>query len=592
MNSSLFSVYKKIWRHIPKTRRIQLLALILLMLLTSIFEIVSIGSVIPFIGILTSPEKLIGIDFLYRVIPIDWHSLDRSSTQLLITIFFSLAVFTAGLLRIFLVFCQIRISHYLGVEFGVKVFSSILFLDYQEHTKTHTSEMILAVSKAQELIPYLLQPSLVIISSSMIALSIFFTLLYVNYFVTLVTVIAFVTIYFLLIQGFRKSLIINSENSSRERVKSLKVITEGLGGIRDIILDRSHNYFIKIFQESSFKVQTSNSIMQILSSTPRFILETFGMIIIAFLAFMFVNDGTNLIDVIPVFGVLALGAQKLLPLLQQIYAAFASILGNKSSVAEAVNRFDGALAPDDDTPSSCMKTNHKTIPFLHNIEMRDIGFRFSKTTPWVLSKFNLFIKKGARIGIIGETGCGKSTALDILMALLKPEEGALLVDGLPITEENQQAWQAMISHVPQSIFLSDASVRENIAFGVNQVEIDDQRVIRCAQIAKISETIEHMEKGYLTEIGERGVRLSGGQRQRLGIARALYKKSSVIVFDEATSALDSATEQKVMDSIYATDENVTIIMVAHRLSTLDSCDFIYKVHNGNIELIKDNSSGI
>jgi len=585
MNYSLFSVYRKIWKYIPKTRRLYLIALLFLMLLTSVFEVVSIGAVIPFIGILISPDKLNGVGLLFQVVPIDWHSLDTVSKQLFITIIFSSAVFVAGLLRVLLIVCQTKISHSLGVEFGVKVFSSILSRSYQEHTSSNQSEMIVAVAKAQELIPYLLQPTLIIISSSMIALSIFFTLLYVNYFVTLVTAMTFVSIYFLLIKMFRKTLITNSEISSRERVKSLKIVSEGLGGIRDIILDSSHNYFIRIFQKSTFKIQSANAHMQIVSGIPRFILETFGMIIIAVLAFLMVNDGANMMDLIPIFGVLALGAQRLLPLLQQIYSAFASILGNKSSIAEAVQRFDFA-------PNILLQKNDTKdlngICFLHNIELRNISFRFSETTPWVLNKFNLNIKKGSRIGVIGKTGCGKSTALDVLMALLKPQDGALFLDGMPISKNNYQTWQAMISHVPQSIFLSDASIRENIAFGINAPDIDDERVIMCAQIAKISETIERMEKSYSTEIGERGVRLSGGQRQRLGIARALYKKSAVIIFDEATSSLDNETEKNVMDSIYSMDKSVTIIMVAHRLSTLNSCDFIYKFHNGTIKLVKGN----
>ncbi len=589
ISSSLFDIYKKIWKHIPRGRRIQLIGLMFLMVLTSAFEVLSLGSVIPFIGILISPDKLNSYDFLNNYLLMDWSAMDIASIQLYITIIFCLAVLIAGALRIFLLFCQIKLSHYLGIEFGVKVFSSILSQDYQKHTSSNSSEMIVAVSKAQELIPYLLQPSLVIISSSMMALSIFFTLLYVDHFVTLVTVVFFVLIYIFLIKIFRKRLIANSESSAKERVSSLKVISESLGGIRDIILDGSHNYFINIFRESTLKVQSANSNMQALSSAPRFILETFGMVIIAALAFVSVKSGSNMTDVIPIFGVLALGAQKLLPLLQQIYAAFASILGNKASISEVVQRLDSN--PNDliikDNPCSI---NNVGISFLHDIELKDIRFRFSENSPWILNGFNLKIHKGTRIGIVGETGCGKSTALDVLMSLLSPQTGMLLVDEVIIDKGNYRAWQSIISHVPQSIFLSDASVKENIAFGVRLEDIDDERVIKCARAARISETIEHMEKGYSTKIGDRGVRLSGGQRQRIGIARALYKKSSVIILDEATSALDNETEKSVMNAIYSMDDSVTIVIVAHRLSTLNNCDIVYKVNQGTVEQIKTNSS--
>ena len=449
MNYSLLNVYKKIWENIPIYRRLHLIALIFLMLLTSFFEVVSIGAVIPFIGILISPDKLNGIDFLTQNVPINWQALDISTKQLYITIMFALAVSFAGLLRIFLMLFQTWISHSLGVEFGVKVFSSIIFLDYQEHTSSNRSELITAVAKAQELIPYLLQPSLMIVSSSMITLSIFFTLLYVDYFVTLVTAISFVTIYFMLIKIFKKTLIQNSDKSARERVKSLKIISEGLGGIRDIILDRSYNYFIRIFRKSSFEIQSANAHMQIVATIPRFVLETFGIVIIAILAFIMVNNGENMMDIIPIFGVLALGAQRLLPMLQQIYSAFTSILGNKSSIAEAVQRFD---IVSNNSLNNSFKKNPKNISFIHSIELKNISFRFSKSTPLILDKLSLNIKKGSRIGIIGKTGCGKSTALDILMSLLNPQEGSVLLDGVPISKKNAQAWQAMISHVPQNIF--------------------------------------------------------------------------------------------------------------------------------------------
>lgn len=251
----------------------QLVALIFLMVLTSAFEVLSLGSVIPFIGILTSPEKLDSFDLLRHLVPINWGALDKAQVQFCITAIFAGSILIAGSLRILLVFCQVKLSHLLGVEFGVKVFSSILSIDYQEHTSSNGSELIVAVAKAQELIPYLLQPTLAILSSGMIALSIFCSLLYINPFLTLVSVLFFVIVYGYLIKIFKKSLVKNSENSSKERIRSMKILTEGFGGIRDIILDGSHNYFISIFRESTCKVQNANSNMQVLSSIPDLFLK-------------------------------------------------------------------------------------------------------------------------------------------------------------------------------------------------------------------------------------------------------------------------------------------------------------------------------
>jgi len=574
-------VYKKTWHHVSKGRRVQLAGLIFLMMLTSLFEVLSLGALIPFIGILTAPEKLYSLGFVIEILPINIELLDKKSIQLYITIAFISCIFIAGSLRVILLYFQIKVSHLLGVEFGVKVFSSILTMEYKEHTSSHSSELIVAVAKAQELIPYLLQPSLVIISSFMMSVSIFITLLYIDYFVTLVTVIFFIVIYLLIIRTFKRNIRDNSLTLSRESVRSMKILSESLGGIRDIILNGSHKYFISIFEESSYKMQNANANMQILSGTPRFVLETFGIIIISFLAFLSLSSGSKMIEVIPIIGALALGAQKLLPLLQQIYSAWTSILGNKSSISDAVKRF-----AQDPTNIYFKDAVYDSINFKKSIKLKEIGFRFSADTPWILRNTSLEVLKGSRIGIIGQTGGGKSTALDLIMCLIKPQEGMVEVDGSPIDNNNCRAWHEMISHVPQSIFLSDASVRENIAFGVSEDDIDDELVINCARDAQISNAIDEMESGYSTKIGERGVRISGGQRQRLAIARALYKKSSVIIFDEATSALDSDTEKQVMESVYSIDRSITVIIVAHRLSTLDGCDLIYKVNNATISLVQ------
>jgi ATP-binding cassette subfamily B protein len=211
-----------------------------------------------------------------------------------------------------------------------------------------------------------------------------------------------------------------------------------------------------------------------------------------------------------------------------------------------------------------------------------VRFRYAPDAPWVLDDFNLTIRKGARVGLVGSTGSGKSTALDLLMGLLMPTQGELLVDGEPIVGERIRAWQNTIAHVPQSIFLSDASLCENIAFGVPRNAIDLERVKQAARRAQIAEFIESRREGYEARVGERGIRLSGGQRQRIGIARALYKQASVLVFDEATSALDNATEQSVMNAIGGLDRDLTILLIAHRMSTVRRCDCIVELGAGRV----------
>ena len=218
--------------------------------------------------------------------------------------------------------------------------------------------------------------------------------------------------------------------------------------------------------------------------------------------------------------------------------------------------------------------------------MEGDAFGYGSSPPWVLNNLNLIIKKGSRVGIIGTTGCGKSTLLDILMGLLSPTKGALLVDNFPITNQNHRAWQRHIAHVPQSIYLADTTIAENIAFGVPKEEIDMNFVKMAATQAQLDWVIMGWEQQYDTMVGERGVRLSGGQRQRIGIARALYKRADVIIFDEATSALDIGTEDAVMNAISLLSKDLTIVIVAHRESTLEKCDLVYRMNEGKISYVR------
>jgi ATP-binding cassette subfamily B protein len=282
---------------------------------------------------------------------------------------------------------------------------------------------------------------------------------------------------------------------------------------------------------------------------------------------------------IPVIGMLALAAQRMLPLLQQAFASWSNIRAGKSVLNDVVDFLNQPL------PSNADKPEPKSLAFHHNITFDGVGFRYGQNLPWVLHDLNLTIPKRSRIGFIGTTGSGKSTLLDIVMGLLSPSHGRLKIDGFEINAFNCRAWQKHIAHVPQSIFLADASIAENIAFGIPADQIDWDRVRQAAEKAQIADTIESWQEKYTTLVGERGVRLSGGQRQRIGIARALYKNADVIVFDEATSALDGETEQAVMESMKNLGDDLTVLIVAHRVTTLRDCTQVVELSNGRVKRI-------
>ena len=362
----------------------------------------------------------------------------------------------------------------------------------------------------------------------------------------------------------------------------IKLIQEGLGGIRDILLDGTQGTFLKKYRESETALRSSRATVQIMSGTPRFVIETLGTLFIAALALYYMaaaKDGLS--TAIPVLGVVALSAQRLIPVAQLLYSSWVSIAGGRTSVGDALNLLEQPMPVFIPVPTG------NILPFESEIRLHEVTFKYNASSPIVLREICLTILKGSRLGVIGETGSGKSTFLDVVMGLMLPTSGGILIDGRKLDETSMRAWQSQIAHVPQSIYLADSSVTENIAFAQKPEDVDFQRVVAAAKTAQIHDVIQELPMGYATLVGERGVRLSGGQRQRIGIARALYKQATVIVLDEATSALDVETERAVMHAIHELPQKVTLLIVAHRHSTLKECTSVIRIRKGEIESAED-----
>jgi len=310
------------------------------------------------------------------------------------------------------------------------------------------------------------------------------------------------------------------------------------------------------------------------------LLEPFGIGLIALIAFFTVrHQGVG--RALPLLGTLALGAQRLLPVIQKVYEGWAQTRNAKSSLQAVLDLISQPLPLDQSQGPAQPLAFRKCVCF------EAVQFSYGPDLPLVLQGIDLEIRRGECIGIIGSTGSGKSTTLDLLMGLIQPTAGRILIDGEDIHNpehpERLSSWRATIAHVPQNIYLADSSIAENIAFGTPKYQIDMVRVQEAAERAQIASFIESRPESYSTYVGERGIRLSGGQRQRIGIARALYKQAQVVVFDEATSALDTTTEQAVMQAIEEITNNSTVVIIAHRISTVERCDRVIKLLHGAIE---------
>ena len=417
----------------------------------------------------------------------------------------------------------------------------------------------------------ILTPILTFISSTILLIGIMVALFAINISVALSASIGFGLLYWLVVRYTKNQLKDNSQIIADQSTQTIKSLQEGLGGIRDLLIDGTQQFYCQLYRSADLPLRRASGNNKFISGSPRYVMEAIGMTLIAGLAYVMTQQEDGMVTAIPVLGALALGAQRLLPALQQAYGAYSKIKGSDSSFKDVLNLLGQPLPEYADQPLL------EPIPFEREIKLTELNFRYTEDSPWVLKNINLSLKKGARIGFIGVTGSGKSTLLDIIMGLLPPTNGKLMIDKQPINSQNRRAWQAHIAHVPQNIYLSDSTIEENIAFGIAKEQIDHQRVKKAAQQAQIAELIEEWKEGYQTFVGERGIRLSGGQRQRIGIARALYKKANVLIFDEATSALDNGTEWEVMKAIEEIGEEITVLIIAHRLTTLKGCEKIVKL---------------
>lgn len=576
LTAALPNLLIRLWHHLKRRRQRQFGLLIGLMLVSAFAEVISLGAVLPFLGILVAPDRVFNLPIVADMAQA-WGITSADQLVLPLTVAFAAASLIAGAIRILLLWVITRLAFATGAELGIEVYRRTLYQPYRVHAARNSSEVISGITnKVNSVVFGVLLPLLTLVSSIVLLVAITLALIAIDPMVAMVVTVGFGASYGLITWVFRLQLHRNSQRIAYEQTQVVKALQEGLGGIREVLLDGTQPVYCDIYRQADHTLRRAQGNNSFIGVSPRYIMEALGMVLIAALAYALSRQAGGIATALPVLGALALGAQRLLPALQQIYGAWASIAGSYASLTDTFALLEQPL------PTELLQPAPATLSFQHAIRFDAVRFRYNGDGPWVLDGLNLTISRGARVGFVGSTGSGKSTTMDLLMGLLMPTEGELLVDGQPISGNRLRAWQQNIAHVPQSIYLADTTLAENIAFGVPRNDIDLDRVQQAARQAQIADFIESSPEGYQAYVGERGIRLSGGQRQRIGIARALYKQASVLVFDEATSALDNATEQSVMDAIKGLSSDLTIMLIAHRLTTVRRCDTIVQLEHGKV----------
>ena len=546
-----------------------------LMLASAFAEVISLGAVLPFIGVLTAPEKVLKYPSLKSLVE-EFGIQTPQELILPVVIIFMITAVLAGILRLTLLWATSKLSNAIGADLSLEMYRRTLYQPYKVHFLRNSSEVIDGITHKSWSAMDILRSTLTLISSILLMIVMVIGLIAIDPVVVSGALAVFGLIYGLVAIGARRRLKINSKKISDQSTLAIKALQEGLGAIRDVLLNWSQPAYCEMYRRADIPYRAAYGSNLFISVSPRFAMETIGMALIAGLAYTLSKQEGGLTRTLPFLGALALGAHRIIPALQQIYWAWANIAGNRASLEEVIDLLNQPI------PDEAFKPPPEPLNFAKTITFNNVWFKYLDTEAWVLKDLNLVIPQGCRMGFVGETGSGKSTLLDLLMGLLEPNRGQILVDGIEIRGNRLRAWQQNIGHVPQSIFLADSSIAENIALGVPRELIDMKRVRQAAQQAMIAEFIESRPQGYDAIVGERGVMLSGGQRQRIGIARALYKDASVMVFDEATSSLDNQTEKAVMACIENLHRNMTVLIIAHRLTTVQNCDQIVELAGGRV----------
>jgi ABC-type multidrug transport system fused ATPase/permease subunit len=577
---SLRHLLPQLWGHLSHRRRAQIGLLVVVMLASSVAEVVSLASVLPFLAVLANPTQLWRHPLVQQWAP----QLGIGTAQELLlplTLVFAAAAIGAGVIRLLTLWLNGRLAAAIGSDLSCEAYWRTLFQPYAVHVARNSSTMIASISTdVSQVIFSVLNPLLLLLSSGLIVVGLVGALLAIDWVIAAGTGVVIAFVYALAMAGSKRPLKQLSQRQVALNQQLIQTLQEGLGAIRDVLLDGSQRFYAASYRQADQPLRRAQAEGNFLSMYPRLVMEPVGMALIALAGYLLVLQG-DVSRALPLLGALALGAQRLLPMAQKVYEGWAQSRNAKGSLANVLALLAQQL------PADALLPTPQPLALRQSIRLEGgVRFCYGPELSEVLAGVDLEIRRGERIGLIGSTGSGKSTLVDLLMGLLKPTEGRILVDGSDLHDpghpERLAAWRAAIAHVPQSIFLADSSIAENIAFGIPKEAIDLARVRQAAEQAQIAGFVESSPEGYDTYVGERGIRLSGGQRQRIGIARALYKQASVIVLDEATSALDTATEDAVMAAIEGLSRELTIVMIAHRLSTVSRCDRVIRLKHGRI----------
>lgn len=578
----MFKLIKKLFSLLEPQQRKQFFLLQILVVLMAFAEIVGVASIIPFMALVGDMSLLQQDTFIAHIYQ---SSGIASETQFVFLLGVGVLVmlFISAMISMFTTWRLSMFATKVGTEISDRLYTFYLKQGWLFHASSSSAQLTKKIANETTRVTALVLLPLMQMNAR-IVLTLFMSVAIFAYDpkVAIIGLAVFALAYYILYKLVRKQLQCNGQAISKVHEQRFRLMNEGFGGIKDVLLLSRDDDFIHRFKQTGHTLAHSQGTNTALAQVPRYFMElvAFGSMIALVLYLIASHDG-KLGMVLPILSVYALAGFKLLPAFQQIYSSVAQIKGNISAFESIQQDLDKSTLQDLNKTKPA-QTNQVNLKLDKQITLKNVNFTYpGKPTP-ALNQLNMSIKANSIIGIVGSSGSGKSTLIDILLGLIQPQQGQLKIDNTVINDQNCRSWQDTIGFVPQTIFLSEGTIAENIAFGISEKDINFDQVKKALNLARLDELVQSLEKDIHTKVGERGVQLSGGQRQRIGIARALYHEAEVLVFDEATSALDGITEKMILDAIHDFSGQKTIIMIAHRLKTVQKCDQIFFIDQGHV----------
>ena len=578
----MFSDLKDLFKLLHPNQKRKFYLLQILVIFMSCAELISIISIAPFMAIVGDVSSLQQPGLLMDIYTLSGIE-DVNSFLVFLAIIIILILSSSSILSMYTIWKLSMYAAEVGADLSSRLYTYYLSRPWLFHAQSNSTQLTNKIAQECERVTSGIITPLMQMNAKIILVFIMSTAIFIySPAVAVFAISIFGLAYFVMYKSVRKHFTDNGEAISSEQALRFKYMGEGFGGIKDLLLYGRQSYFISKFRLASNNFANAKGMTQTLSQVPRYAIELLAFAgVILLMVYLILRYDGNLGSVLPLLSIFVLAGLKLLPAFQQIYFSVSQVRANLSALNSIRDDLFHSLHTNIVTQEieHLTQRQHKKNSL---ISVKDLSFSYPESDASALQNITLEIQKNQIIGVVGSSGSGKSSLIDILMGLIEPTSGQVLIDGVSLCKDNIRSWQNNLGFVSQNIFLSDGSIKENLAFGIPHEEIDDLKVINACKMAHLEGLIEQLPDGLLTRVGERGVQLSGGQRQRIGIGRALYNDADILFFDEATSALDGITEKFIMDSINDFRGKKTIILIAHRLATVKKCNIIYILENGRI----------